>query len=106
MATSRFWMIGCIGFAALSAYLAINNATMGFGQYANTVHHGFVLSQRYAMFKLISELRPALQVDQVEAAAKAARLSIARRPGSLHMIGGVEFIISGTEISGARSTNF
>jgi hypothetical protein len=99
-------MIGCIGFATLSAYLAVNNATMGFGQYTCTVHHGFVLSQRDAMFKLISELRPALKVDQVEAAAMAARLSIARRPASLHMIGGVEFIISGTDIIGAQSTNF
>src|SRR5262245_17851391 len=106
MATSRFWIVGCIGFAALSAYLAINNATMGFGDYTNGVHYRFVASQRDAMFKLISELQPALQVDEVEAAAKAARLSIARRPGSLQMIGGVEFIITGTEISGARSTNF
>jgi hypothetical protein len=99
-------MIGCIGFAALSAYLAVNNATMGFGDYVNGVHLRFVTSQRNAMFKLISELRPALQVDQVEAAAKSARLSITRGPGSLHMIGGVEFIISGTEIIGAQSTNF
>jgi hypothetical protein len=106
MAISRFWMIGCIGFAALSAYLAVNNATMGFGDYVNGVHLRFVASQRDAMFKLISELRPRLQVDQVEAAATAAKLSITRRPESLHMIGGIEFIVSGTEISGARSTNF
>ena len=45
MAINRFWMIGCIGFAALSAYLAVNNATMSFGDYANGVHLRFVASQ-------------------------------------------------------------
>jgi hypothetical protein len=106
MGGSRFWMLGCILFAGLSAYLAIDNASLGFGQYAGGVRDRFVTTQRDAMFKLIPELRPPLQADQVEAAAKAARLSIDRTAGSLRVIGGIEFVLTGTEISMVRSSNF
>jgi hypothetical protein len=106
MGGSRFWVLGCILFACLSAYLAFDNASLRFGQYAGGVRDRFVTAQRDAMFKLIPELRPPLQADQVEAAAKAAKLSLDRTAETLRVIGGIEFVLTGTEISGVRSSNF
>ncbi len=100
-------MIGCIAFAALSAYLMLNLFSVGFNNYTDTIHCNFTTAQRDVLFKLIPELRPRLQGDQIIAAANAANESIIQRTaGSIKLIGGVEFDLQGTEINGVRSTNF
>jgi len=100
-------MIGCIAFAALSAYLAVSSFGVGFNEYTDTIHCNFTTAQRDVLFKLIPELRPPLQSDHIVAAANAAKVSIEQRtPSSIVLIGGVAFDLAGTSVSGIRSTNF
>jgi len=100
-------MIGCIAFAGLSIYLAMNSYGVGLNKYTDTIHCNFTTAQRDVLFKLIPELQPPLQADQIVAAANAARISIDRRtPSSIVLIGGVEFALAGTAVSSIRSTNF
>jgi len=106
MFTTRIWMIGCIAFAGLSAYLASDLFGTGFNQYTEHVQCNFIGAQRNVLFKLIPELRPRLQADQIEAAAASTKTSIQHEPGLIRAIGGIEFVLSGTEISGIRSSNF
>ena len=107
MTATRLWMIGCIVFAGLSAYLVLDTFSAGFNNYADTIHCHFTTAQRDVLFKLIPELRPRLQADQIVAAADAAKESITQRTsGSIELIGGIEFNLQGTEINGVRSTNF
>ncbi|HEX3161852.1 MAG TPA: hypothetical protein VHQ92_04670 [Pseudolabrys sp.] len=100
-----FWALGCIGFAALSAYLLAYQFGTGMNQYSNNVRNSFVSAQRNSIFKLISELRPPLQADQIEVAAKATKMSFDRAPGLLR-VGDIVFTLRGTEVSGVRSSNF
>jgi hypothetical protein len=107
MKATRLWMIGCIAFAGLSAYLAMNSLGVGFNKYTDTIHCNFTTAQRDVLFKLIPELRPPLQADQIVAAADAAKVSINQRtPNSIVLIGGVKFDLVGTAVAGIRSTNF
>jgi hypothetical protein len=106
MVANRLWMIGCIGFAALSIYLVVDRAVMSFSQYTQGVRDRMVTAQRDAMFVLVAQVRPALQADQIEAAANAAKLSIKREPGSLRLMTGVEFILANNEVTNVRSINF
>jgi hypothetical protein len=107
MTAARLWMIGCIAFAGLSVYLAMNSFGVGLNKYTDTIHCNFTAAQRDVLFKLIAELRPPLQADQIVAAASAAKLSINERtPSSIVLIGGVEFDLAGTAVSSVRSTNF
>ena len=100
-------MIGCIAFAGLSAYLVLSSFGAGLNNYTDTIHCHFTAAQRDVLFKLIPELRPRLQADQIVAAADAAKESITQRTsGSIELIGGIEFDLQGTEINGVRSTNF
>jgi len=39
-------------------------------------------------------------------AAKAANLKLEKKDNSLHLIGGVEFLIDGSVIKGVKSSNF
>ncbi len=100
-------MIGCIAFAGLSAYLMLNSFSVGMNTYTDTIHSNFTTAQRDVLFKLIPEIRPPLEASQIEAAAKAAKVSIIQRtPSSIVLIGGVEFELAGTAVSSIRSTNF
>ena len=100
-------MIGCIAFAVLSVYLAANSLSVGFNKYGDTIHCNFTTAQRDVLFKLIPELRPPLQADQIVAAANAAKVSIDQRtPGSIVLIGGVKFDLAGTAVTSIRSINF
>ena len=100
-------MIGCIAFAGISIYLAVNSFGIGLNGYSATIHCSFATAQRDVLFKLIPELRPPLEASQIEAAAKAAKVSITERtPSSIVLIGGVEFDLAGAAVSSIRSTNF
>jgi hypothetical protein len=99
-------MLGCIAFAALSAYLFVMWATTGFSKYAADLHGRFISSQRDAMFRLISQIEPPLRAEQIEKAAKAANLKLERKDSSLHIIGGVEFLVDGDVIKSVKSSNF
>jgi hypothetical protein len=107
MTTTRLWMIGCLAFAGLSIYLAVNSFGLGMNDYAAAIHCNFTTAQRDVLFKLIPRLRPPLQAGQIVAAADAAKISITQpTPGSIVLVGGVEFDLAGTAVSGIRSTNF
>jgi hypothetical protein len=73
MSANKLRMIGCIGFAALSAYLAVNAMGRGFDEYAGDLHCRFITAQRDVLFKLIPELQPPPQADQIVAAAGAKK---------------------------------
>lgn len=106
MTANRIWIVGCIGFAALSAYLAFDRVLMTSNQYAGGVRVRTIAAQRDELFRLIPQLRPAINADQIEAAAKAAKLTIVRQSGSLRLMTGVEFVLAGNEVKLVRSDNF
>jgi hypothetical protein len=100
-------MTGCIAFAGLSAYLAVGAFGVGFDAYTNRIHCNFTTAQRDVLFRIIPELRPPLQAEQIVAAANAANVSIEQRTArSIVLIGGVEFGLAGPTISSIRSNNF
>jgi hypothetical protein len=106
MTASRLWMVGCLGFAGLSAFLAISLIGSGFNQYGENLHCRFVTAQRDVLFKLIPELRPMLTADQIVVAASAAREPVQRTTDSIRLNVGLEFHLRGTEVNGVHSTNF
>ena len=106
MTATRLWMIGCLAFAGLSAYLAVDLFGTGFNNYAEHIRCNFVSAQRDVLFKLIPELRPRLQADQIETAAMSAKISTQRDVGIIRALGGIEFVLAGIEITSIRSSNY
>ncbi|HEX7791969.1 MAG TPA: hypothetical protein VF467_15750 [Afipia sp.] len=106
MNAARLWMIGCIVFAALSAWLAIFSTNSGLNQYTGDLHGRFIRDQRDTMFKLISKAQPPLTVEQIESAAQAYNLRFEKKATSIKFGNGIEFVVSGSTIANVRSTNF
>jgi hypothetical protein len=104
MTATRLWMFACLGFAGLSAYLAVHAAELDFIRHGGDIRFDFAQSERDTMFKLVAALQPPLPADQLEAAANAAGLAVEKMPGKLR-ISGVEFTLAGTGVSYVRSDN-
>ena len=105
MTSKRLWMIGCIVFAAISAYLTLDRSLTGFAQYSSGVRDRIVTSQRDDMFKIIQQAQPPIKADQVQRAAVISKMSIQRDAGSLR-VRGIEFVLSGEDVKEVRSLGY
>ena len=105
MTSKRLWMMGCIVFAAISAYLALEIGLIRFTQYSSGVRDRIVTSQRDDMFKIIQQAQPPIKADQIQRAAEISKMSVQRDAGSLR-VRSIEFVLSGEDVKEVRSLGY